>query len=417
MNIKRFSKRNGWISSITAIVLAVLIAASSSSVCLADDSSEAEDALYEIYEAYSSHDWTLLLTLTASREADSMRGFIDNYSDTHTGIFNIRSADIVQTLPLQRGRSDAEDAVFFEPDFYYGAEYAADGIHESDVACFLSLVEFRAYEPDEFIYSGLDYRVDTLVRESGEWRLAFSERPEPSLLEAVYENGLPVEAKRYIEQYDLRVRTGIAADANGNILNVNNQDLKELGAAFPPDNEPHDNEAFSDVAGSPYMEFVSLACQFGLMDGCSTSLFDTESDLTVAQAIKVAGIINSQIYKRSLDEYAAGSNDAWYDKYISYASANGLIENEGDIVPSAPIALPQLFEMLLKALPEKYLPRINPTIAIKDASPEVEALIRAGILSQEVLADNTQHLSREKAAAVFVRMICPEKRLVEFESV
>ena len=72
---------------------------------------------------------------------------------------------------------------------------------------------------------------------------------------------------------------------------------------------------------------------------------------------------------------------------------------------------------LLNALPEKYLPSINPTIAIKDASPEVEALIRAGILSPEVLADNTQHLSREQAAAVFVRMICPEKRLVEFESV
>lgn len=84
---------------------------------------------------------------------------------------------------------------------------------------------------------------------------------------------------------------------------------------------------FTDVSSNSwYYSSVRSAWEKGLIDGVTASEFRPDATLTVAQAIKLAAALH-QLDKTGTVTLRNGS-ETWYDSYVSYAVANGIIEKD-----------------------------------------------------------------------------------------
>lgn len=84
---------------------------------------------------------------------------------------------------------------------------------------------------------------------------------------------------------------------------------------------------FTDVPQTAwYHESVQKAWEIGLIDGVTKTQFQPDGTLTVAQAIKLA----AALYQMEHEGEVALTNGRinWYDSYVSYAVANGIIEKD-----------------------------------------------------------------------------------------
>ena len=368
--------------------------------------STSEDTLRALYIAYDTHDWDTYLSLTSKRDRKSEAAFVSQYSDTYVGIFNIAAVKLRELTKLDRDRSQAEFSAYANGDFYYGSqleEGSSDENWKENIICFLSLADFKCYEPDEFLRNGPDYRVDTLVKEDGEWHLAFSARPEPALLEEVYGEVLPPEAVRYIELYNLKQRTGFTAGWEGEILAVNSASLSAL-EIFSRDADRWKAFQFSDVDKSE--RAIRSCVEYGLMEGCGGGLFQPDAPLTFAQAVKLAATLHSMVQCVDIPE----AGDPWYAPYWSYARENKLLEQIEDKDPEEPITLSQASILLTRALPSECLPLLNPDVHVEGA---IGLLFQAGILNP-IAAEKLQPnavLTRRFAAALCVNLVDPFSRI------
>lgn len=88
-----------------------------------------------------------------------------------------------------------------------------------------------------------------------------------------------------------------------------------------------DKLPFTDVSSNSwYYSSVRSAWEKGLIDGVTASEFRPDATLTVAQAIKLAAALH-QLDKTGTVTLRNGS-ETWYDSYVSYAVANGIIEKD-----------------------------------------------------------------------------------------
>ncbi len=71
---------------------------------------------------------------------------------------------------------------------------------------------------------------------------------------------------------------------------------------------------------------MQKAWEIGLIDGVTKTQFQPDGTLTVAQAIKLA----AALYQMEHEGEVALTNGRinWYDSYVSYAVANGIIEKD-----------------------------------------------------------------------------------------
>ena len=84
---------------------------------------------------------------------------------------------------------------------------------------------------------------------------------------------------------------------------------------------------FTDVPQTAWChESVQKAWEIGLIDGVTKTQFQPDGTLTVAQAIKLA----AALYQMEHEGEVALTNGRinWYDSYVSYAVANGIIEKD-----------------------------------------------------------------------------------------
>lgn len=169
---------------------------------------------------------------------------------------------------------------------------------------------------------------------------------------------------------------------------------------------------FTDVTASTWCaDNVKTAFEFGLMAGKSDTYFDTEGNLTVAQAIVMSCRLHNIYYG---NEYTFKTGTPWYQDYVDYALRNGIIDNEYDNYNN-PISRAGFAIILNGALPDSALAQIN---TIEDQSiPDVPSgsnyygavyrLYRAGILtgndSKGTFTPFT-NISRGAAAAIVSRM-------------
>ena len=75
-----------------------------------------------------------------------------------------------------------------------------------------------------------------------------------------------------------------------------------------------------------YYESVQNAWEVGLIDGITKTQFQPDGTLTVAQAIKLAAALYQMEHEGEVTLKNGSVN--WYDSYVSYAIANGIIEKD-----------------------------------------------------------------------------------------
>ncbi len=75
-----------------------------------------------------------------------------------------------------------------------------------------------------------------------------------------------------------------------------------------------------------YYESVQSAWENGLIDGVTKTQFQPDGTLTVAQAIKLAAALYQMEHEGEVT--LKNGSVTWYDSYVSYAVANGIIEKD-----------------------------------------------------------------------------------------
>ena len=173
---------------------------------------------------------------------------------------------------------------------------------------------------------------------------------------------------------------------------------------------------FLDVpSDSWYYSSVKAAWENDLIDGVTANEFKPNATLTLAQTIKLAAALHQLDHTGEVSLKNGGAN--WYENYVNYAIANGIIEkdyaNYTKAQMNAPVTRGEFVHIFHGA--EEAYKAIN-TVA-DNAIPDVKAtdkfaaeiyeFYRAGILTGSD-AKGTFHsastIKRSEAAAILLRM-------------
>ena len=175
---------------------------------------------------------------------------------------------------------------------------------------------------------------------------------------------------------------------------------------------------FNDVAESAwYYGDVKDAYETGLINGTSETTFSPDSDLTYAQAVKLAACMN-QKYTAGAVTLQNGA-PAWYDSYVTYAKEKGIISRDYDWNSSATRA--GYAEIFANALPDEALEEINriadgyiPDVGVTHPQgAAIYKLYRAGILTgRDELGTfrPDSNIKRSEVSAILTRMMHEDAR-------
>ena len=112
---------------------------------------------------------------------------------------------------------------------------------------------------------------------------------------------------------------------------------------------------FTDVAELDWFhDNVKGAYELGLMEGQGNGLFAPEGSITLAETVTVAARIHA-IYHGG-EDFIQGT--PWYQVYVDYALANGILKAAPADCSEAATRL-EFAEILSRALPESELKAIN----------------------------------------------------------
>jgi len=188
-----------------------------------------------------------------------------------------------------------------------------------------------------------------------------------------------------------------------------------VSAPQPPENP------FGDVTEKDwYYGNVMYAYGVGLINGKGADKFAPEDNLTYAEAVKLAACMH-QLYTTGAVTLTVGGG-AWYESYVDYAKANGIISKDYEWTKAATRA--GYMEIFANALPDSALAPVNSVAdgAIPDVPadhPQAAAiykLYRAGIVQGVDAAKNCRpdaSIRRSEVAAILTRMM-DEGARVEF---
>lgn len=177
---------------------------------------------------------------------------------------------------------------------------------------------------------------------------------------------------------------------------------------------------FTDVPSTQwYAKYVKLAYEYGLVNGKTTTTYEPNSYLTIAEAIKLAACLHSIYYTGSAN---FPSTSPWYQPYVDYALSEGIITssyaNYNAAASRADFAL-----IFAHAFPEEALTEINdindgdiPDVSINYSyGDEVYLLYRAGVLAGNDSAGTyypNSNIKRSEVATIAARMANTEYRMI-----
>ena len=176
---------------------------------------------------------------------------------------------------------------------------------------------------------------------------------------------------------------------------------------------------FADVADAAwYAGSVQTAYELGLVNGTSETTFGPEGSITIGSALALACRLHS-IYETGEGTFTQG--DPWYQVYVDYAVANGIITAGQFSDYNANATRRQFAAILAKALPEEALEGTNsipdnsiPDVAITAANAgDIYTLYRAGVLTGSDAAGTfapETSIDRASVAAIVTRMADPSLR-------
>ena len=179
---------------------------------------------------------------------------------------------------------------------------------------------------------------------------------------------------------------------------------------------------FTDVPASAwYYDEVKMAWEAGLIDGMTATTYEPESTLTVAQAIKLAAALH-QLEKLGKVTLTNGTDD-WYSTYVTYAIANGIIEEAYADYTWAQMNAPATraeFVHIFHGAKEAYAAMNTvadnaiPDVKVGDKyADEIYTFYRAGILTGNDAAGTfapASSIKRSEVAAILIRMFDKDAR-------
>jgi hypothetical protein len=131
----------------------------------------------------------------------------------------------------------------------------------------------------------------------------------------------------------------------------------------------YEDGQFTDVLSIHWFaDSVKAAYEYGLVNGDSITAYNPDGNVTIAETLTLACRLND-IYYGGTGSFTQGA--PWYQVYVDYAIAHGMI-TEGQYADyDAPATRAQFVTILAKALPQEALPAIN-SVAL-DTIPDVSA--------------------------------------------
>ena len=145
-------------------------------------------------------------------------------------------------------------------------------------------------------------------------------------------------------------------------------------------------DQFEDVADTAwYSAFVKDAYEYGFVSGDSETTYSPDDDITVAEALVIACQLHSIYYDVEIDRELQ-EGDAWYQPYVDYAVANGIIWENYPYAPVAKATRAIFAGIMANALPDEELAAIGTITEIPDVSDRtrfcasIYQLYNAGIL-------------------------------------
>ena len=176
---------------------------------------------------------------------------------------------------------------------------------------------------------------------------------------------------------------------------------------------------FTDVvAGSWYAGSVETAYELGLVEGTSKTTFSPNDPITISSTLALACRLYSTYYG---DNATFTGGTIWYQPYVDYAIAKGIITSGQYSDYNANATRRQFAAIMAKALPASALKGINtvedggiPDVASGSANyADIYTLYRAGILTGSdklgtFLPETT--IDRASVSAILSRMAMPSQR-------
>ena len=153
------------------------------------------------------------------------------------------------------------------------------------------------------------------------------------------------------------------------------------------------------------------------MKGNTATTFSPTGNMSIAEAITVAARVHS-IYMTGTTAFVQGA--PWYQVYVDYAIANGIIEtgdftNYGRLITRAEMAY-----IFSRCLPISEFPSKNTVNSLPDVNNgtpyknEIFMLYKVGVVQGSGAAGTfnpNSNIIRAEAAAIISRVIIPDTRL------
>ena len=173
----------------------------------------------------------------------------------------------------------------------------------------------------------------------------------------------------------------------------------------------YESGQFGDVKSNDWFESsVKAAYELGLVKGSSDTTFTPAGSVTVAESLALASRLHS-IYHTGSAEFTQGN--PWYQVYVDYAIANGIIADGQFTDYSSAATRAQFAQILANALDSNALVAINNIELIPDVSGSesysnaVYQLYKAGILTgsnAKGTFNPSSNIQRSEVAAIVTRM-------------
>ena len=178
---------------------------------------------------------------------------------------------------------------------------------------------------------------------------------------------------------------------------------------------------FTDVnPANWFADYVKQAYEYGLVQGVSDTKFAPDDDVTIAQTITLAARLHSIYTTGAEPDGTVGTGGSWYDPYVDYALANGIIEADYSSY-NAPAPRSTVAVIFSRSLPAGSLNQIRtvgdgviPDVSMSATySTAVYTLYRAGVLSGNddygTFSPNA-NIKRSEIAAICIRIADSSQR-------
>lgn len=181
--------------------------------------------------------------------------------------------------------------------------------------------------------------------------------------------------------------------------------------------------SFADVPDTVWhFPYVAYAATNKLVNGRSTTAYEPEANLSIAEAIKLAACMHQLHHQGSVTLQNHTDSAVWYQTYVDYATQNGIVSKTYPNYNAA-ITRSEFVAVFYGALPSAEYPSVNtvgdnkiPDIKLTDTNAQqIYTFYRAGIVNGSDAAGKflpASNIKRSEVATIVTRMFEKDARVL-----